>query len=39
MQGIHNDIYNSHDMEFPILGGNVQVNDSVHPELAAAAYN
>ena len=39
MQGIHDDIYNSHNMDFPLLGGNTRVDSSVHPELAAAAYD
>lgn len=39
MQGIYDDIYNSHNMDFPLLGGNIQVDSSVHPELAAAAYD
>lgn len=39
MQNIHDEIYNSHGIDFPIVGGNVQVDRSVNPELAAAAYD
>ena len=39
MASIHDDIYNSHGLDFPIVGGNIQVDSSVHPEIAAAAYN
>ena len=38
MTNVHNESYNSHGLDFPIVGGNVQVDPSVNPELAAAAY-
>ena len=31
--------YNSHGIVFPAIGGNVQVDSSIDPELAAAAYS
>ena len=39
MQSIHDEIFNSHGLDFPIVGGNVKVDNSVKPELAAAAYD
>lgn len=34
-----NDPYNTHGINLAITGGNVDVDPSVHPELAAAAYD
>ena len=39
LSNIHDEVYNSHGIDFPAVGGNVQVDSSIHPELAAAAYS
>ena len=33
------DMFNSHGLDFPVVGGNIDVGPSVAPELAAAAYD
>ena len=38
LSNIHDEVYNSHGINFPAVGGKVEVDPSVHPELAAAAY-